>query len=254
MYRILYVGQDLLLKENATYMTSELAKDFTIHAHADFSSDVVHMIQSMEVALVLLNIKNAHTLGLGLCKTIREVSSVPIILLGGSHNFDLARKALALNVSDYLADPVDWSELSKSMKAVKQRLDALPSSNSRSVTVSQLSLEAAKSSCNIIKAIKKFVQEQMHENITLKKISDSLSFNCAYLGQKFKQHEHMTFNEYLLKQRMEKAKTLLETTDMKIYEISSAVGYTDIDWFYKKFKEHTGASANEYRKQGIISA
>ncbi|MNO05979.1 DNA-binding transcriptional regulator AraC [compost metagenome] len=53
---------------------------------------------------------------------------------------------------------------------------------------------------------------------------------------------------------MEKAKLLLETTEMKIYEIADAVGYTEIDWFYKKFKEYTGTSANKYRKQCFITA
>lgn len=98
------------------------------------------------------------------------------------------------------------------------------------------------------------MDEQLHHNITLKRISDSLNFNCAYLGQKFKQQEKMSFNEYLLRQRMEKAKLLLETTDMKIYEIADAVGYSEIDWFYKKFREYTGTSANEYRKQCFITA
>ncbi|KWX74392.1 hypothetical protein AMQ84_20560 [Paenibacillus riograndensis] len=57
-----------------------------------------------------------------------------------------------------------------------------------------------------------------------------------------------------LLRRMEKAKLLLETTEMKIYEITDAVGYTEIDWFYKKFKEYTGTSAYEYREQCFITA
>jgi YesN/AraC family two-component response regulator len=59
----------------------------------------------------------------------------------------------------------------------------------------------------------------------------------------------MTFNEYLLKQRMEKVKALLESTDLKVYEIANEVGYSEMDWFYKKFKSYTGVSANEYRKK-----
>lgn len=58
----------------------------------------------------------------------------------------------------------------------------------------------------------------------------------------------MSFNEYLFIQRMERAKMLLEQTDLKIYEIANEVGYTEIDWFYKRFKSYTGVSANEYRK------
>lgn len=58
----------------------------------------------------------------------------------------------------------------------------------------------------------------------------------------------MTFNEFLLKQRMEKAKLLLEKTDMKIYEVAQEVGYVELDWFYKKFKTYTGVNANKYRQ------
>ncbi len=46
-----------------------------------------------------------------LCERIREHSRVPIILLGGSHDFQLLRDAIAFQVSDYIADPVqpeDW--------------------------------------------------------------------------------------------------------------------------------------------------
>jgi len=100
----------------------------------------------------------------------------------------------------------------------------------------------------IIDTVKKVVDEQLSDHITLKKISSMLYLNCAYLGQKFKQHENMSFNEYLLQMRMERAKQLLENTDMRIYEVASEVGYSELDWFYKKFKAYTGLSASEYRR------
>lgn len=79
-------------------------------------------------------------------------------------------------------------------------------------------------------------------------ISSQFHFNRSYLGQKFRNHENMSFNEYLFTQRMERAKMLLEQTHLKVYEIANEVGYTEIGWFYKRFKSYTGISANEYRK------
>ncbi|MGN7761354.1 response regulator transcription factor [Paenibacillus sp. 22594] len=236
-------------------MAGGLITDFSIHLHTDYSSDILPLIRREGISLILLNIRNDHLTGMRLCEQIRRESSIPIILLGGSSDFDLARKALTFDVSDYLTDPVNPEELARSLVAVKRKLEPL----SRSYTPSQTVGEAAQerdtaSSCSIINTIKQYVDDQLHQNITLKRISDSLNFNCAYLGQKFKQHENMSFNEYLLRQRMEKAKLLLETTDMKIYEIADAVGYTEMDWFYKKFREYTGTSANEYRKQCFITA
>ncbi|WP_025708013.1 response regulator transcription factor [Paenibacillus graminis] len=180
---------------------------------------------------------------------------MPIIRpIFSSNDFDLARKALMLHVSDYLKDPVEPAELARSLEAVKRKLES-PNSPfpSAQAVHNAVAGRVPSSSSSIIEEIKLYVEKQLHRNITLKQISDVLNFNCAYLGQKFKQHENMSFNEYLLLRRME-AKLLLETTEMKIYEIADAVGYTEIDWFYKKFKEYTGTSANEYRKQCFITA
>lgn len=102
---------------------------------------------------------------------------------------------------------------------------------------------------NVIHQVKEYVDKMLHTNITLKEISRKLHFNCSYLGQKFKHQENMSFNEYLFMQRMERAKVLLEQTDLKVYEIARKVGYTELDWFYKRFKTYTGVSANEYRKR-----
>ncbi|WP_074106803.1 helix-turn-helix transcriptional regulator [Paenibacillus helianthi] len=255
MYRILCIERNSQLREIASYMAGGLITDFSIHLHADYSSAILPLIRREDISLILLNIRNDHLTGMGLCEQIRRESPVPIILLGGSSDFDLARKALMFDVSDYLTDPVNPEELARSLEAVKRKLGPLSRSNTPSQAVGEAAGERdSAASCSIINTIKQYVDEQLHQNITLKRISDSLNFNCAYLGQKFKQHENMSFNEYLLRQRMEKAKLLLETTEMKIYEIADAVGYTEMDWFYKKFREYTGTSANEYRKQCFITA
>ncbi|WP_341347330.1 helix-turn-helix domain-containing protein [Paenibacillus sp. FSL H3-0469] len=255
LYRILCVERNRLVREIASYMAGSKLKNFIIHAHADYSSDILRLIRSEGISLVLLNIRDAHAPGMRVCEQIRQGSSVPIILLGGSGDFGLARQALLYNVSDYLTDPVDPAELGGSLEAVRRILAPAGRPAAAEQDYAEFTLQKEPPSPSpIVSTIKQYVDEQLHRNITLKQISDSLNFNCAYLGQKFKQQENMSFNEYLLRQRMEKAKLLLETTDMKIYEIADAVGYSEIDWFYKKFREYTGTSANEYRKQCFITA
>ncbi|WP_209875796.1 helix-turn-helix domain-containing protein [Paenibacillus silagei] len=255
LYRILCVERNAQVREIASYMAGSRLKNFIIHAHADYSSDILRLIRSEGISLVLLNIRDAHTPGMRVCEQIRQGSSVPIILLGGSGDFGLARQALLYNVSDYLTDPVDPAELGGSLEAVSRVLAQAGKPAAVERDYAQFTIQKEPSSpCPIVSTIKQCVDEQLHHNITLKQISDTLNFNCAYLGQKFKQQEKMSFNEYLLRQRMEKAKLLLETTDMKIYEIADAVGYSEIDWFYKKFREYTGTSANEYRKQCFVIA
>ena len=59
----------------------------------------------------------------------------------------------------------------------------------------------------------------------------------------------VTFIEYLINRRMEKAKELLMTTDKKSFEIAYEVGYRDPHYFSSTFKKTQGMSPRDYRNQ-----
>ncbi|MCA5578616.1 MAG: helix-turn-helix domain-containing protein [Enterocloster clostridioformis] len=48
---------------------------------------------------------------------------------------------------------------------------------------------------------------------------------------------------------MEKARGLLENTNMKMYEISSRVGYENAAYFSAAFKRYYGKSPSEYQSR-----
>lgn len=104
-----------------------------------------------------------------------------------------------------------------------------------------------------VNEIKQLVEVHYAEPISLKSLAGQIHMNAAYLGQLFKASEGISFNDYLLQLRMNKARQLLERTDLKVYEVASAVGYKQLDWFYKKFKETFGTSANEFRCQSKLA-
>lgn len=247
MYKVMLVDFDSPSSMEMLQHKSEWNRiGFELDAYANSSANAIEFLDRNPFSLILIGMNGSHNDALYLCDYIRQKSRVPIVLIGGSNDFQLARKALYYQVSDYLPDPVSSIELTSSLLAVKGELDcAIDKNKALSWTPSE---KDSQPQPNIIEKVKEYVDEALHQNITLKQISNNLHFNCSYLGQKFKFQENMTFNEYLLQQRMEKAKLLLENTDMKVYEIANEIGYTEMDWFYKKFKAYTGVSANEYRK------
>ena len=54
--------------------------------------------------------------------------------------------------------------------------------------------------------------------------------------------------KYIKIKRIEKAKTLLINTDKSVEEISGLVGFMDSNYFRRLFKQATGTSAKNYRK------
>ena len=78
-------------------------------------------------------------------------------------------------------------------------------------------------------------------------VSNYISMNYSLFSYSFKQYTGSNFVNYLKEIRMREAKKLLTETDMKIIEISQAVGYDNEKHFMKIFKATCGVSPTEYR-------
>ncbi|QHW32205.1 response regulator [Paenibacillus rhizovicinus] len=83
--------------------------------------------------------------------------------------------------------------------------------------------------------------------INIAKICAVLHISAGYFSSIFKRETKMTYMGYLLHVRMEAAKDLLLTTDLKTFEIAEKVGYADPNYFSFSFKKHVGQSPKDYR-------
>lgn len=82
-------------------------------------------------------------------------------------------------------------------------------------------------------------------------VSADLYISANYLRQIFKQQSEETFGEYLIRIRMEKAKEMLKTPDIKIHEIAEATGFSNQRYFSVCFKKRFNQTPTEYREKCI---
>ena len=71
----------------------------------------------------------------------------------------------------------------------------------------------------------------------------------AYLSHTFHKATGVTLFDYITNERIQKAKQLLKTTHLKIFEVAQESGYQDQRYFCQVFKKKTGTTAAEYRSQ-----
>ncbi|SHS25234.1 transcriptional regulatory protein [Mycobacteroides abscessus subsp. abscessus] len=98
-----------------------------------------------------------------------------------------------------------------------------------------------------IQQAKQWINANLGENITVKRIAEYVYMNPTYFCEYFKNMTGVTVLDYVTKKRLEKAKELLEVPDIKIYDISSSVGYHDAKYFSQLFKKWQGYSPSQYR-------
>lgn len=84
------------------------------------------------------------------------------------------------------------------------------------------------------------------ENLMIKEVAQHAYVSSSYLSIILKKELGITFIEYLTKIRMEKAKKLLDETQMKQYEIAEACGYSNPTYFSTIFKRYYGVSPSSY--------
>ena len=84
-------------------------------------------------------------------------------------------------------------------------------------------------------------------DLTMNKLAEQLQISSVALSVEFKNEMEISPLNYLANLRIEKAKLLLQSTDMLIKDVSLAVGYEDDFVFRRWFKKYTGMTPGQYR-------
>ena len=97
-----------------------------------------------------------------------------------------------------------------------------------------------------------YIDSNYYNDLKLKDISRKFGYNTCYFGKLFKKSVGESFNDYLSKVRINKAKEFL-LQNMKVLEVAEKVGYRDLDYFIQKFKEYTGQTPKGFKEEASSS-
>ena len=92
-----------------------------------------------------------------------------------------------------------------------------------------------------------FLQENYSRELTLPIVAAHTGFSPDYFSRIFKEETGTNFSTYLTRLRLKKALELLMTTNMKVYEVSSEVGYTNMSYFSTVFKKEYGVNPFDFK-------
>ncbi|BFH61960.1 response regulator [Paenibacillus azoreducens] len=100
----------------------------------------------------------------------------------------------------------------------------------------------------LVENAKEYIRLHFRESdISIHRVCQHLHISTGYFSSIFKKEVKMTFVNYLLQIRMETAKEMLRSTDLKTFEIAEAVGFTDPNYFSFCFRKKFGISPKSYR-------
>ena len=106
-----------------------------------------------------------------------------------------------------------------------------------------------KESNNIIEFLQYI--ENNYNKCSLNSMARHFGYNSNYLGNLLKSKTGKTFSQLKLEHQLNEASILIAHTEMPIYEIAYEVGFSNLGFFYKKFKENFNINPQEYRDKYI---
>ena len=199
--------------------------------------EAIAMHREKKYSLIITDIKMPIMDGLSMIAQIREFDAdVFVIIVSGHEEFQYARTALKYGVSDYILKPVDEELLYEQVRQIADKLGALPRSQA-----------GTKAASVDFAAIRQYVDEHFCESISLQEVAQKFYVNQAYLGRTFRTNTGKKFNDYVNDLRIDRAVSLLRERTVRVQDICIMVGYKDITYFYRKFKERTGKLPSDYR-------
>ena len=104
----------------------------------------------------------------------------------------------------------------------------------------------------IIENTIQYIAQNLAGNLSLDAIAQELHISASHLSRTFKKETSGSLTEYINKARINKAKELLQDTDLLTYEISEAVGYNDATYFSSIFRKYEGISPSEYKTRFTV--
>src|SRR5713101_3089002 len=92
-----------------------------------------------------------------------------------------------------------------------------------------------------------FIDGNLHRDIYLAEVTDVVKLSPSRFSHLFKSEVGMSFNQYLIKARLEKDRNLLEESLMPVKLIAFEVGYKDSGHFEREFKKASGVTPSQHK-------
>lgn len=99
-----------------------------------------------------------------------------------------------------------------------------------------------------IQTVKEYIAENLNENLTVGALAEIVNMSSSHFSRVFKQQTGFSPYDYILISRLNRAKYLLQVTDMTVSAIAYEIGFNSESNFIYFFTENEGISPGKFRK------
>lgn len=239
---IVVVEDEIRTRNGIIRLISKISNKYNVIGEASNGIDGIKVIEKTNPQLVIVDIKMPQLNGLDMLQELKKRNILfKSIVLTGFAEFEFAKEAISLGVFEYLLKPITVEDLQKALERVEMEI-----LKDKEVAVPIKKSDEGKVISLIISKVLSIIKERYAEQISLEAVASSLHVTPEYLSSLFYKEVGKNYITYLKEFRVNKAKELMISTELKIYEIAERVGYSDPKYFCRVFKSVTGLPTGKF--------
>ena len=251
--RSLILWIDLRYTRDVSVENIVLEERYDIHVISD-SSDIDQSVEQYNPDIIFFDYDLPDQVGLSvLSDTKKSYPSIPIVMLTEDYSSELVLWALRSRVWDFFVKPVDAKEINASVESLLKKISlnkVVKRDNFMQQPVVPSTARPYKTKGNSASTILAvdYVQQHLANKITVEEVAKRCGMSKSHFSRTFKKEHDITFQQFLIQQRMNKAVELLKNTDFHVTQIAHAVGYCELSNFTSTFQRMIGIQPSSFRK------
>ncbi|MDD4849634.1 MAG: response regulator [Gemmiger sp.] len=247
MYRVMIVDDEDIIVAGLTKVMPWQRYGCEVVATASDGITAQALLREQKPDILFTDIRMPGADGIALIAAVRsEFPHLQIAILSGFPDFEYAQRAIGLGVVRYLLKPSKMHDLEEALAQMVKNLGGPPAPDA---------VQSAENAQNfIIKQATAYMEQHYAEKLTLPEVAEKVYVSQWHLSKLIAKNTNQSFSDLLNGIRIAKAKELLADPSKKIWEVSEAVGFSDVTHFSRIFKKLENRSANEYRNTTLAGS
>ena len=215
--------------------------------------DAFASVKPGDYDMILMDIQMPVMDGFALLQHVKadiEFSHIPIILLTAKNTMQSRLEGLELGADAYIDKPFSTSLLMAQISNLLSNRDNIRKFYFNSPIANMKSMAYTKADEGFLEKLNEIINEHIgNPDLDVNMIADLMHLSRPTLYRKIRAISDLTPNELIKISRLKKAAELLLQGNMKIYEISDAVGFSSQSYFWSAFIKQFGVSPSKYAKE-----